>query len=242
MTLHRAREAIDRVVELLQSALDVPNGIVSSGGEAYERKAIALSFDDGPSPANTPRVLDLLRASGALATFFVVGQEVPGREEIVARIAAEGHELGNHTYTHPHTISLRRPGLREELEKTNDVLMRIDGVPSIRLVRPPFGKDRRRTDSVGRELGMRTVLWSVDSADSGSAIDSADAVAENVIANAWPGAIVLLHDGGNTRPATIGGCERLVPALLERGFELVTVSDLLTQPAAASPPASGPSR
>jgi peptidoglycan/xylan/chitin deacetylase (PgdA/CDA1 family) len=74
---------------------------------------------------------------------------------------------------------------------------------------------------------MRTVLWSVDSADSGSAIDSADAVAENVIANARPGSIVLLHDGGNSRPATIGGCERFVPALVARGFELVTVSDLL---------------
>jgi peptidoglycan/xylan/chitin deacetylase (PgdA/CDA1 family) len=227
VTLHRAREAIDRAVELVESALNVPNGIVSSGGDAYERKAIALSFDDGPSPANTPRILDLLRASGARATFFVVGQEVTGHEEIVGRIAAEGHELGNHTYSHPHTIGLRRPGLREELEKTNEALTRIDGVPPIRLVRPPYGKDRRRTDSVGRELGMRTVLWSVDSADSGSAIDSANAVAENVIANARPGSIVLLHDGGNTRPATIGGCERLVPALVERGFELVTVSELL---------------
>ena len=235
MRLHRAREAIDRAVELVQSALNVPNGIVSSGGATYERKAIALSFDDGPSPVNTPRILDLLRDSGARATFFVVGQEVQGREAIVARIAAEGHELGNHTYTHPHTISLGRPELRDELEKTNEALMRIDGVPPIRLVRPPFGKDRRRTDSVGRELGMQTVLWSVDSADSGSAIDSADAVAENVIANARPGAIVLLHDGGNTRPATVGGCERLVPALLGHGFELVTVSDLL---GAATIPAS----
>jgi peptidoglycan-N-acetylglucosamine deacetylase len=235
MTLHRAREAIDRGVELVQSALKVPNGIVFGGGEAYERKAIALTFDDGPSRANTPRILDLLGAAGARATFFVVGQEVAGREEIVARIAAEGHQLGNHTYSHPHTITLRRPGLRDELEKTNEALTRIDGVPAVRLVRPPFGKDRRRTDSVGRELGMRTVLWSVDSADSGSAIDSADAVAENVITNARPGSIVLLHDGGNTRPATIGGCERLVPALVERGFELVTVSELL---GAATAPAS----
>lgn len=235
MALHRAREAIDRGVELVQAALKVPNEIVFDGGDAYERRAIALTFDDGPSPANTPRILDLLGAVGARATFFVVGQEVAGREEIVARIAAEGHELGNHTYSHPHTISLRRPGLRDELEKTNEALTRIDGVPAIGLVRPPFGKDRRRTDSVGRELGMRTVLWSVDSADSGSAIDSADAVAKNVIANARPGSIVLLHDGGNTRPATIGGCERFVPALVERGFELVTVSDLL---GAATAPAS----
>src|SRR6187399_1143905 len=208
MTLYRAREAIDRGVELVQSALKVPNEIVFDGGDAYERRAIALTFDDGPSPANTPRILDLLGAVGALATFFVVGQEVAGREEIVARIAAEGHELGNHTYSHPHTITLGRPGLRDELEKTNEALTRIDGVPGIGLVRPPFGKDRRRTDSVGRELGMRTVLWSVDSADSGSAIDSADAVAENVIENARPGSIVLLHDGGISRPATIGGCER----------------------------------
>jgi peptidoglycan-N-acetylglucosamine deacetylase len=235
MTLYRAREAIDRGVELVQSALKVPNEIVFDGGDAYERRAIALTFDDGPSPANTPRILDLLGAAGARATFFVVGQEVAGREEIVARIAAEGHELGNHTYSHPHTITLGRHGLRDELEKTNEALTRIDGVPGIGLVRPPFGKDRRRTDSVGRELGMRTVLWSVDSADSGSAIDSADAVAENVIANARPGSIVLLHDGGNSRPATIGGCERFIPALVERGFELVTVSDLL---AAATAPVS----
>lgn len=224
---HRVREAVDRAAELFEFALAARNGIVFSGAATDGRKAIALTFDDGPSTANTPPLLDLLREFDARATFFVVGREIEGREGIIARIAAEGHELGNHTYNHPHTVSLGTRELREELERTNQILSRIDGVPPVRVVRPPYGKDRRRIDSIGRDLGMRTILWSIDSGDTRLRRRLPEQLAEQIIRKVNPGSIILLHDGGDARPATLGACRTLLSSLGERGFRFLTVSGLL---------------
>jgi peptidoglycan/xylan/chitin deacetylase (PgdA/CDA1 family) len=226
----RLLEAVDRAFERLPGRAD--REFVFSGPAA--RRAAALTFDDGPSPANTPRVLDLLARERARATFFVVGECVEGREEILRRAVAEGHELANHTYSHPHTIGLSRGKLRQELVRTNEAL---GPFAEIRLSRPPFGKDRRRFSEVGAQLGLRMTLWSVDSGDTSGA--TADEIESTVLARTSPGAIVLMHDGGDRRPATLKAVESLVPRLRESGIELVTVSELLA-PAAPAHPAVRP--
>ncbi len=219
-SLVRLREAVDRLVEWVP--LVRPHEQLTFARDSGTRRAFALTFDDGPSPHNTPRILDLLGEDGAKATFFVVGDQVAGNEEILARMVSEGHEVGNHTYSHPHTIELRRGALREELRRTSATL---EHFATPRLVRPPFGKDRRRIAAVGAELGLRTILWSVDSLDT-SLGDGAQ-IADRVLTRATDGAIVLMHDGGGPRLATLEAVELIVPALIGRGFELVTVSELL---------------
>ena len=218
----KLREAVDRVIERMPFGQDGALVFAGPGG----RRAVALTFDDGPSPHNTPAVLDLLGKHGAKATFFVVGKEIPRNEALLSRMVAEGHEIGNHTYTHPHTISLSREALREELERTSAA---IRGITEVRLVRPPYGKDRRRVAKAGRELGLRMILWSLDSGDTSSL--SADEISSELLARAGPGAIVLMHDGGDPRPKTMAALSSVVPTLIQRGFELVTVSSLLSSPA-----------
>jgi peptidoglycan-N-acetylglucosamine deacetylase len=193
--------------------------------------ALALTFDDGPSDW-TPAILDLLGAHGARATFFVLGAAVAGREEILRRAVAEGHELGNHTFDHPDPTSLTESELRAELARTAGAVEEAAGV-AVSLVRPPFCADGDRVARVAAAAGLgRTILRSIDPADWRN--PDAEQIAAEVLAEAAPGEIVCLHDGIaplnrglSTRDQTVTAVRLLLPALRERGFELVTVSDLL---------------
>ena len=192
---------------------------------------MALSFDDGPSAANTADVLDLLDEHRAHGTFFVVGSRIPGQEQVLRRAVAGGHELANHTHSHLHTVHLSRNELRREIAQTNRAIADScnDQEAEVRLVRPPFGKDRRRVVSVARELGLLTVLWSIDSGDARGY--RTDEIVETVTGKAKPGSIVLMHDGGPRRDSTLSALATLLPRLRLGGFELVTVSELLRLPA-----------
>jgi len=184
---------------------------------------LALTFDDGPSWATEP-ILDLLAAHGARATFFVVGNAVRGREALLERALREGHEVGSHTFGHPHPAGLDDETLREELRAGAEAA----GGP--RLVRPPYGEDPERFDRLAAELGLGpTVLWSVDPRDWDET--DAEVIAARVLAGAAPGAIVDLHDGDRRTPPgsphpTVGALALLLPALAD--YRLVTVSELLT--------------
>jgi peptidoglycan-N-acetylglucosamine deacetylase len=181
---------------------------------------LALTFDDGPSEWTGP-ILELLAAHGARATFFVVGSAVAGREATLQRVRAEGHELGSHTFSHLHPSALDDAQLREEIRRGAGA-----AGPEARLVRPPYGEDAERFDRLAAEVGLGpTVLWSVDPRDW-EATDG-EVIAERVVAEATHGAIVDLHDGRRPQPATVAAVERMLPALGERGFTLVTVSELL---------------
>jgi peptidoglycan/xylan/chitin deacetylase (PgdA/CDA1 family) len=219
----RPRELVDRIIETLLLPLNSPGFIREGGGEM---PAVALTFDDGPSPYNTPGILDLLEEHGAKATFFLVGERIKSREDILDRMVRLGHELGNHTYTHRHTLYLTKAELRDEIVKTNTALVAVRG--KVNFVRPPFGKDRRRITSVATELGMRVALWSIDSGDASGY--SSDQIVEAVTGSARRGSIVLLHDGGHLRSATLDACARVLPALREMGLELVTLSELVGDP------------
>jgi peptidoglycan-N-acetylglucosamine deacetylase len=185
-----------------------------------ETPMLALTFDDGPSELTEP-ILDLLGAHDARATFFVVGSAVGGREATLERARAGGHEIGSHTFWHPHPSALDEEALREEIRRGAEA-----AGADAKLVRPPYGEDAERFDRLAGELGLGpTVLWSVDPRDWES--DEADVIAERVLAGAASGAIVDLHDGRRPQDATVEALRTILPSLASRGFRLVTVSELL---------------
>ena len=206
-------------------------GVVYRAGRGV--RALALTFDDGPSDW-TPDVLDILRDHGAQATFFVLGGAVQGREEILRRITGEGHELGNHFHGHrdPRTLSDRE--LESELQHAGSEISAATSTAAS-LVRPPYGRDARRVSRVAASVGLGpTVLGSIAPRDW--CAQRAAPIVRHVLAAARPGAIVLLHDGVPpaegasatvSRQPTVDAVAELVPALTSRGFALLTVSGLL---------------
>lgn len=193
-----------------------------------ERALIALTFDDGPGDW-TPAILDLLGRHAARATFFYVGERIQGRAEVLQRALAEHHEPGNHLFSHRHPEALSDDEIRDEVVRTAVEIERATGVTAS-LVRPPYGEEPERVAAIAGELRLGpVVLWSIDPEDWKS--PPAEAIVEQVLDEARAGAIVDLHDGWGRTPSdrqpTVEALERLLPELRSRGFELVTVSELL---------------
>lgn len=162
-------------------------------------REVALTFDDGPSPY-TEQVLDILRAHRVRATFFLCGANAERYPELVRRIKAEGHEIGNHTYSHPYLYLENRDRIAAEIDRTQDAIQRITGERP-RLFRPPFGVRWFTLWPLLRQRGMTMVLWS-DWGHDGRG--DADGIAAETLERLKPGAIILLHDGAETRaPAEI---------------------------------------
>ncbi len=206
------------------------NGDRLEAREAPVGKRIALTFDDGPDPRWTPKVAAALRRLNAPATFFVVGSQVVRHPEIVRRLHRDGFELGNHSFTHADVAALPGWEQRLQLGLTDNTLAGTVGIRP-RLFRPPYSSvpaaaSQRQADALGEvaRRGYDVVLADFDGEDwRRPGIDE-------IVAGATPqgerGGIVLLHDGGGDRSQTVRAVERLVPALRERGFEFVTVSEL----------------
>jgi peptidoglycan/xylan/chitin deacetylase (PgdA/CDA1 family) len=195
-----------------------------------------MTFDDGPHPQHTPRLLDMLKQRGIKATFFVVGQNAAQYPEILKRISAEGHELANHSYTHPILNPLGEGGIREQLEKTHQAVQGATGV-SMKLLRPPYGA---LTENMRRwtfqTFGYRTILWDVDPLDW--KVRDSNRVQSEILGHARAGSIVLAHDIHKTTvdamPATLDG-------LATKGFKFLTVSELIAMDKPAAPkPAAAP--
>jgi peptidoglycan/xylan/chitin deacetylase (PgdA/CDA1 family) len=185
--------------------------------------SIALSFDDGPSPANTPEILAMLRSHGAHATFFFVGQEVRRYPDLAAEVMADGHEVGNHLWSHLNPLDLDASELRRQVSMASDEIAKVGTTP--RLYRPPYGKRASAATVTFPELGLVPVLWSIDSGDTAGF--SAPRVAREVVRRARSGDIVLLHDGGERRPVTLDATRMILEQLRGRGYEFVTVSSLI---------------
>lgn len=184
-------------------------------------RRVALTFDDGPDPQRTSAVLDLLARQGVRATFFVVGARAEAHPELVRRMVAEGHVVGNHSYTHSWRFPLRSLGRTvEELRRTGEVLHRITGRQP-RLFRPPFGVTNPTIARAVRRLGLDPVGWSIRSLDTMG--QSPERVAARILRRLHPGAVILLHD-------RCAGSERLIGLLVEglrsRGLEPVTLPEL----------------
>lgn len=196
---------------------------------------VALTFDDGPHPQNTPRLLDMLKQRGVKATFFVVGQNAAEHPDILKRIAAEGHELANHSYTHPVLASKSEAALREELDKTHQAVLKSTGV-TMKVMRPPYGAlsepQRRWTHA---NFGYRIILWDVDPLDW--KYRDAARVQSEILAHTKAGSIILSHD---IHKSTVDAMPETLDALASRGFKFVTVSEILAmdKPAPPKAPAS----
>lgn len=192
--------------------------ILLRGGE-NPRACVALTFDDSPNAALTERLLDGLAARGAHATFFLIGEQAAQQEALVRRMAAEGHQLGNHTYTHLRLDTTGADGLRE-VERTDALLRRVAGERTYWL-RPPWGFASERTL---RETRTPLIYWSVDSEDW--SLRNADAITRRVTQTVRDGDIVLLHDSyGESVDAALA----IIDALTPRGFVFVTVEELFTR-------------
>ncbi|WP_250037517.1 bifunctional polysaccharide deacetylase/glycosyltransferase family 2 protein [Paractinoplanes maris] len=191
-------------------------------------RTIALTFDDGPDPRWTPKILDILAKHHAPATFFVVGSQVARHPGITERIAREGHELGGHTFTHPDLAEL--PEWRREMENSQTQLAIAHATGgATRLMRPPYSsfadaltdKDWQTVQAVGAQ-GYLTVLDTMDSEDWKR--PGTDAIVRNVTPEGDDGQIVLLHDAGGDRSQTVAALDRLIPQLQKRGYKFSTVS------------------
>jgi len=186
-----------------------------------DRRVVALTFDDGPDPVRTPALLDVLAEHGAPATFFVLGDAVELHPGVVARMAAEGHELGNHTYCHRYLPLARSRSVERELRATDQAITRAGGqVPTV--ARPPWGGRSPWTVRAFARLAKRLVLWDVNSYDWKG--KPATEVVDRVLARARAGSIILMHEARDGGEQTIEAVRLLIPALRARGFELATVS------------------
>jgi len=191
---------------------------VREGWGESERKYVALTFDDGPHWQNTPRLLDILQENGVRATFFIIGNRVDDHRAIVERMFAEGHMIGNHTWSHKNVAQLSEREARDELEKTNRKLMEVTGRAPF-LFRPPMGEWKK-----GRVCdGMAIILWSVDPDDWHAR--GAGQIARSVIRNTGSGDIILLHD---MLAHSVEAVEDIIKILKAEGFEFVTVDELIT--------------
>lgn len=182
-------------------------------------KCVALTFDDGPGDY-TGTVLDTLAAHHASATFFVVGQMITkATRGYVYRMVSEGHELGNHSWSHPDLTTLSPHELRRQLVRTQEIVERVSGV-RMRVMRPPYGATDKRVAAETRRLGLAQILWSVDTLDWR---DHKPALVAERSGRARPGGIVLMHDIHKT---TVEALPRLLDRLDRKGYAYVTVSEL----------------
>ena len=187
-------------------------------------KKIALTFDDGPHPRYTPQILDILAEYGIKATFFEVGENVIYYSEVAKRVASEGHEIGNHTYTHPHIKNLNEEQLSEETRRCESAIKEVTGVKP-KLFRPPEGVVDTAVKAWAGKNGYSVVLWSVDTRDwAGTSVDE---MVKNVDSNVHSGSIILMHDYVSRRSHTIEALKKIIPLLIDKGYEFVTVSELM---------------
>ncbi|HKW56868.1 MAG TPA: glycosyltransferase [Candidatus Acidoferrum sp.] len=200
-------------------------------------KKLVLSFDDGPDPRWTPKILDVLKEKHAPAVFFVVGVEADQHPEILKREYAEGNEIGNHTFTHPQFDLISHTELKWQLNLTQRLIESTLGVKSI-LFRPPYGIDHQPgyAEEVAQlpfaqDMGYLIVGQRIDPDDwntpDGKNQAPAATIAQNVLRQVNKGNIILLHDGGGERAQTVAALPQIIDDLRERGYEFVSVADLI---------------
>ena len=191
-----------------------------------EKKLIALTFDDGPHPKETDKVLDVLNKYNIKATFFIAGKHAKWYTNPLIRASKEGHEIGNHTFNHPDISNLSLSQIEEEIVKCEDTLVEITGKKPT-LFRPPYGSYKRSDlEEVAKKHDYKIILWTtIDARDWEN--PPASTIASTIIDKAKNGDIILLHDYATNN--TVEALDRIIPAMQKRGFQFVTVSELLEQ-------------
>ncbi|MEU9478905.1 polysaccharide deacetylase family protein [Streptomyces sp. NPDC048191] len=180
-----------------------------------------LTFDDGPNPEYTPHILDTLAKYGVRAMFFLCGECVVENKELVARMAEEGHVVGNHTWTHPLLTTLNRRQIRHEMKSTSDVIQEAYGERP-QWFRAPYGAWNRAAFQLGAEMGMEPLAWTVDTTDWME--PGTRTIVDRVESGAAPGVVVLSHDAGGDRSQTVHAIREWLPHLIDSGYHM-TVPD-----------------
>ncbi len=203
------------------------------------KKKLAITFDDGPDPRWTPQILNILQQKKVPAAFFVIGVQASENPDILKREYAEGHEIGNHTYTHPNFDEITKTQIRWELNLTQRLIESTIGVKSI-LFRPPYGIDHQPEYAeevaqlpIAQDMGYLIVGQKIDAHDwqqvpGGGQIPEQEII-DNIMRQAEDGNIVLLHDGGGERNHTVQALPKIIDALRIQGYEFVSVSDLINK-------------
>lgn len=224
-------------LSILQNLVPLTMGVcITAGAESDERSnecrvfshgdggsgRIALTFDDGPDPTLTPKILDILKRYNARATFFVIGQNAERYPDIIDLELSWGHEIGNHTYTHKYLGHAEDMVTEAEIYECDSRIFEHNEYAP-RLFRPPGGIMNDRIKSVCAAMGYNVVLWSIDTRDWSGV--SADDISAEILENIRDGAVVLMHDG--VRGHTAEALEDILPQLKAMGYECVTVSELI---------------
>jgi peptidoglycan-N-acetylglucosamine deacetylase len=230
---------------LLLAALIRPGPIVGWLARRYpdvffrletDELRVALTIDDSPHPTLTPRILDVLDEYDAHATFFLIGERIPGNEEVVRRMVDEGHELGNHLMTVVPSIRLPAAEFTRQLRQTHDLLAPYGPV---RWCRPGSGWYNRRMLDQLRDHDYQCAMASAYAYDP--QVRSTWYVTRHILLNTRPGAVIVLHDGAPSGRRTVAVLRRVLPELQRRGYRVVTLSELAEQNA-AQPPLTAPPR
>ena len=196
-----------------------------------EGKRVALTFDDGPSPPFTEQILAILREQQVPATFFLCGRNVEKHPDLVRRLLAEGHAVGNHTYSHPYLFFKSRRRMAEEIDHAQDVIESVAGSRPV-LFRPPCGARWFGLVPTLRARGMHMVLWSAAGYDWKKDVEG---ITRSALRELKPGAVLLLHDGRETRPAseidrsrTVAALPAIIAGTRQRGYTFVPLQDFLS--------------
>ena len=183
---------------------------------------IAMTFDDGPHATNTPKLLEMAAERHIKLTFFVLGECVEQNPDVLRQEVAAGHEIGNHSWSHPNLAKLSDADVRSQLQRTEDIIEKTAGIKA-KLMRPPYGElTKRQRILVNHQFGYKVILWDVDPLDWKR--PGSNVVAQRIIAGARPGSIILSHD---IHPPTIAAMPQVFDTLLAKGFKFVTVSELI---------------
>ena len=223
------RQRVKRPVSNVILQQKYPETVILKGATTDNR--VALTFDDGPDPRFTPQILDLLKEYDVKATFFLMGARANAYPELVKRIKAEGHIIGNHAYWHPNLVEQADIAtLEREVSDTEATLAGLIGYRT-RLFRAPYGFLYEELVEKLRDMNYTVVGWSVDSLDWQE--DPPEQITYNVISNIQPGAIILMHDGAEwdgDRTNTIKSLRQIIPNLKKQGMKFETVPGLVNIP------------
>jgi len=194
-------------------------------------KVVALTFDDGPSPDWTLKILDELKEAQVKATFFMLGAHVEKYPDVARRVASEGHEIGNHTYDHHVLIYYKTEELEREILDAQAAIYKVTGITT-KYFRPPKAWLTASEKKAIKKMGYETILWSLNSKDWVTFHDKQ--ITSYILRNIRPGDIILFHDSGGVfypeggnRKQTVKTISRLVNKLREKGYRFVTISELL---------------
>jgi peptidoglycan/xylan/chitin deacetylase (PgdA/CDA1 family) len=209
---------------------DPANKLIREHGTG--RKWVALTFDDGPHPEYTPQFMELLKSKNVRATFFLLGPMVKNRPELAKQLVDSGFEVANHSWKHPTLSKLSPDAIREELQKTTDIITEATGA-KVELLRPPYGSANKKVQDICDELGLRIITWNIDT-DDWRKETTADKMTSTVMTNLRDGSIILMHDRSDKAFETTAN---VIDMIREKGYEFVTVGELIGLRAEGQPQA-----